>query len=96
MLFRMILIAAAHTVLVDLLRLSNWVGGTIAVVVSAMAFALYHQQAGAGAVGGSGFGWVLPYFVAGLYFGGLYLARGFGLVVAVHFLYDVVALLVSG
>jgi len=26
----------------------------------------------------------------------LYLARGFGLVVAVHFLYDVVALLVSG
>lgn len=92
MLFRMILIAAAHTLLVDVLRLSDWFGGAIAVVVSAVAFALYHQQSGAG----GGLGWVLPYFVAGVYFGGLYLGRGFGLVVAVHFLYDVVALLVSG
>jgi len=90
--FRMILIAAAHTLLVDVLRLSNRTGGVIAVLVSAIAFALYHQQAGAG----GGLAWALPYLVAGLYFGVLYLARGFGLVVVVHFLYDVVALLVSG
>lgn len=92
LLFRMILIAAAHTVLVDVLRLSQWTGGVVAVVVSALAFALYHQQAGPGV----GWIWALPYLVAGLYFGALYLARGFGLVVAVHFFYDVVALLVSG
>lgn len=90
--FRMILIAAAHTLFVDVLRLSNWTGGAVAVLVSALGFALYHQQS----VSGVGLAWALPYFVAGAFFGVLYLARGFGLVVAVHFLYDVVALLVSG
>jgi membrane protease YdiL (CAAX protease family) len=93
LLFRMILIAAAHTVVVDLLRLSSRAGGVIAVGVSAVAFAAYHQVS---AGGGVGLGWAVPYLAAGIYFGVLYLARGFGLVVAVHFLYDVVALLASG
>lgn len=92
LLFRMIAIAAVHALLVDIMRLSDWAGGAIAVAVSAGAFALYHVQAGGPEVGLAG---LVPYFVAGLYFGGLYLGRGFGLVVAVHFLYDVVALLVS-
>lgn len=92
LLFRMIAIAAIHAVLVDIMRLSGWVGGVIAVTVSAGAFAIYHAQSGGG---GTSLAWLVPYFVAGLYFGGLYLARGFGLVVAVHFLYDTVALLVS-
>lgn len=92
LLFRMIAIAAIHAVLVDVMRLSNWAGGVVAVVVSAGAFALYHVHTGGPAVG---LAWLVPYFVAGLYFGGLYLARGFGLVVAVHFLYDVVALMAS-
>ncbi|MCC7388783.1 MAG: CPBP family intramembrane metalloprotease [Phycisphaerales bacterium] len=93
LLFRMIAIAAIHAVLVDIMRLSGWAGGVIAVTVSAGAFAVYHSQSGGPAMGLSS---LVPYFVAGLYFGGLYLARGFGLVVAVHFLYDVVALMVSG
>ncbi len=94
LLFRMIAIAAVHALLVDIMRLPNRFGGGMAIVVSAVAFALYHNQAG-----GSEIGWAgafVPYFVAGLYFGLLYVVRGFGLVVAVHFLYDVVALLVSG
>ena len=132
LLFRMIGIAAVHAVLVDVMRLSNRVGGTVAVAVSAGAFALYHIRAGGPAVGlwgrvvvwglatggggpGAGAGaaapfalyhiraggpavglwWLLPYFVAGVYFGVLYLTRGFGLVVGVHFLYDVVALLAA-
>ena len=93
LLFRMIGIAAVHAVLVDLMRLSNRVGGTVAVVVSAGAFAIYHFQSGQPS---NGWPELVPYFVAGLYFGGLYLMRGFGLVVAVHFVYDVVALLASG
>ena len=35
-----------------------------------------------------------PFFLlAGLYFGGVYVWRGFGIVVAVHAIYDLVALL---
>lgn len=94
LLFRMIAIAAIHAVLVDILRLPSWVGGGIAIVVSAAAFALYHNQAGGGGIRGAEA--LVPYFVAGVYFGVLYVVRGFGLVVGVHFLYDVVALLVSG
>ena len=92
LLLRMIGIAAVQGVCVDVLRLSNRVGGTVAVAVSAGAFALYHIRAGGPAVG---LWWLLPYFVAGVYFGVLYLTRGFGLVVGVHFLYDVVALLAA-
>lgn len=92
LLFRMIAIAAAHALLVDVMRLPSWVGGAIAIVLSAGAFAVYHSQVGSSA----GLSALAPYFVAGVYFGVLYLVRGFGLVVAVHFLYDVLALLVSG
>jgi membrane protease YdiL (CAAX protease family) len=91
LLFRMIAIAAVHALLVDVMRLPNWIGGGMAIAVSAAAFAMYHSQAG-----GGGLAALAPYFVAGVYFGVLYLLRGFGLVVAVHFLYDVLALLVSG
>jgi membrane protease YdiL (CAAX protease family) len=93
LLFRMIAITALHAVLVDVLRLSDRVGGAIAVVVSAGAFAAYHLPPGGTGVG---LGWLSPYFVAGVYFGALYLVRGFGLVVGVHFLYDVVVLLRFG
>lgn len=92
LLFRMIVIAAAHAVLVDVVRLPDRIGGLVAVVVSAAAFALYHRVPLAGspqAVGVLAF-----YFLAGLYFGTLYLLRGFGIVVAVHMLYDILALVV--
>lgn len=94
LLFRMIAIAAIHALLVDIMRLSSWVGGVVAIFISAAAFALYHNQTGSSGI--SGIWSLMPYFVAGVYFGLLYVVRGFGLVVAVHFLYDVVALLLSG
>ncbi len=82
LLFRMLLIAVLHTLLVDVVKLSPTVGGTIAVAISAGAFTLYHPVAGLG----SG----VFYFLAGLYFGGIYLLRGFGIVVGVHAIYDII------
>ena len=61
----------------------------IAVLVSAAAFALYHDPAGAGSVAWSA---MTFYFLAGLFFGGVYVWRGFDIVVAVHALYDIVVL----
>jgi len=90
LIFRLILIAATHALLVDVFGLRDTLGKGIAVVGSAVAFALYHdvslvtRDAPRAAF----------YFVAGLYFGGLYLLRGFGIVVGAHALYDTMVLLV--
>lgn len=88
LLFRMILIAAVHFVLVDALRLSEGAGQVGAVLVSAVAFALYHDLSGSDLSAR-----FAAYFAAGVFFGALYLGRGFGLVVATHALYDVAVLL---
>jgi hypothetical protein len=94
LLFRMILIAAVHLIAVDLIDLKDMHGKVLAVAVSAIAFALYHQ-------GVIGAGWsvnvplLLAYCVAGAYFGTLFLWRGFGIVVGVHAAYDIVVLLLG-
>lgn len=87
LLFRMMFIAAIHTLLVDVGKASHRLGAGIALFVSSLAFALYHpwrDLPGALATQRLAF-----YFVAGLYFGAIYLIRGFGIVVAVHAFYDV-------
>jgi len=90
LLFRMVLIAIVHSLAVDLVGLSQKAGNIAAVVISAAAFALYHDvSAGDGTMD---LRLLLFLFLAGLYFGGMYLARGFGIVVAVHILYDVIVL----
>jgi len=92
LLFRLIFISAVHFVLVDLFRLNNALGFVLAALVSSLAFAFYHDVGGHGA----GVNWRLVTFftAAGLYFSTLYIARGFGVAVATHALYDIVALLV--
>ncbi len=86
--FRMMLIAILHTLLVDLLHLRHSVGLAIAIAISAIAFTWYHPlRTPQGAVS---LARILFYFLAGLYFGVLYVVRGFGIVVGVHALYDVV------
>lgn len=89
--FRMMLIAALHLLLVDILKASNAVGFAIAVVVSAAAFTWYHDLSGVN--GELSMQRLLFYFSAGLYFGTVYALRGFGIVVAVHAIYDVVTIL---
>jgi hypothetical protein len=91
-LFRLIGIALLHFLLKDLLQAREVVASSIAVAGAAVAFALYHDVS------------ALPrgeqlvatsfYFVAGVYFGTIYLTRGFGIVVAAHAIYDVLALVV--
>ena len=87
LLFRMMLIAILHTLLVDVGKLPSPLGAGIAVVVSAAAFTAYHplnDDAGVLSLRRVGF-----YFLAGLYFGVVYVVRGFGIVVATHAFYDV-------
>jgi membrane protease YdiL (CAAX protease family) len=89
LLFRMIGIAALHLVLVDLVRLPDRWGTIVAVIISAAAFVVYHD------VGVSGQFDVLraaALMCAGVYFGVVYLTRGFAVVVGVHALYDIFVL----
>src|SRR5690606_28441143 len=90
LLFRMIAIAALHLVFVDLARLSESMGRVLAVGLSAAAFAVYHDLSSSG--GALDPARVLFFLCAGVYFGAIYLWRGFGIVVAVHALYDVLVL----
>ncbi len=85
LLFRMLLIAVVHTLLVDLARLPAGAGGAMAVSLSAAAFCWYHLP---GDLGSGVF-----YFLAGLYFGTVFLWRGFGIVAGVHAVYDVIVVL---
>jgi hypothetical protein len=85
-------IAAVHTILVDLLHLRDRVGVVTGVGLAALAFAAYHDPIGSdGSVQ-----WVraAQLSIAGAYFGGIYLSRGFGIVVTVHALYDIFVLVV--
>lgn len=91
LLFRMLGIALLHFVLADLLGLRPKPAGALAVFGSAVAFAVYHLGPG------ESIQWAvfIFQFLAGLYFGAIYVWRGFGIVVAVHALYDVVALVLQ-
>ena len=89
MLFRLIGLAVLHFILADLIALPQKWASILAVVLSALAFAAYHQP-------------VLPrdwaktifYILSGIYFGTVYVLRGFGIVVGTHALYDVLVLAV--
>lgn len=91
MLFRMVGIALFHLILVDLIGLGSRKGTVLSVLAAAVAFAAYHDV-GFGA--GTGVKWAdAAFFIfAGLYFGFVYVWRGFGVVVGVHVLYDLAVL----
>ena len=90
LLFRMALIALLHTLLVDLGKLSSAKGSGIAIAVSAVAFTVYHPLVDPhDATGGVSVRRVAFYFLAGLYFGAVFVRRGFGIVVGTHALYDI-------
>ena len=83
LLFRLVAIALVHLLVADLLGAPARVADVIAVLTAAVAFALYHEDA-------TNF---LFYTTAGVFFGGLFIARGLGIVVATHAIYDLVVLL---
>ncbi|MDX2132371.1 MAG: CPBP family intramembrane glutamic endopeptidase [Planctomycetota bacterium] len=91
LLFRLLLITGMHFLLVDVFRIPERAALVSAGVASAVAFTLYHNiRAPSGALD---LRLVLFYGVAGAYFAGLFITRGFGIVVATHAVYDIVALL---
>lgn len=84
--FRLVAIAAIHAITKDLLSLPEEVCVITAVVVSSLGFAMVHF------IGDHNLFTMtkmLFYTVAGVYFAAIYITRGFGIVVAVHALYDV-------
>ena len=86
LLFRLVAIAAIHAVTKDLLSLPEEVCIIASVGISSLGFALVHFL---GAHNPFTMTKMLFYTVAGVYFAAIYLTRGFGIVVAVHALYDV-------
>jgi hypothetical protein len=88
LLFRLIAIALLHLLLADLLALPEHVSAGGAVLVSAVAFALYHFRF----TDEDPFhlGRFVFYTTAGIYFAGVYVLRGFGIVVATHAVFDII------
>jgi membrane protease YdiL (CAAX protease family) len=83
LLFRLVAIGFLHLLLADALGVPGRWADVLAIAGAALAFALYHEDHAN----------VVFYTLAGLYFGGLFIFRGFGVAVAVHAIYDLVALL---
>lgn len=93
MLFRMVGIALFHLILVDLIGLGQKRGTFLAVLLAACAFAFYHDvTVGHAAMASVRWADAGFYIFAGAYFGLIYVWRGFGVVVAVHALYDLAVL----
>jgi len=96
LLFRLILIAGLHFVLKDLFRISEGTTYVIAAFLSAIAFTFYHNIQHPGGGGGADLRLLAVYMIAGLYFAVLFILRGFGICVATHATYDVIALSLLG
>ncbi len=86
--FRMLLIAMIHTILVDVGRASHAVGAGVAIAVSAAVFTWYHPLQGADGL--LSIRRVLFFAIAGVYFGLLFVFRGFGIAVGAHAAYDAI------
>ena len=91
LLFRMILIEAVHLIAADLFRIGERRSRIAAVVVSAIAFAAYHDLAAPG--GGIDAATAAFMLIAGIYFGLLYLWR---IVVGANAVYDLIVLVAIG
>ena len=94
LLFRVLIITAAHFLVVDMLRQASGVGYVIGGLVSAIAFALYHRNI-AMPGGGVHLGLMAFYSLAGVYFSVLFVTRGFGIAAMTHAMYDIVVLVIQ-
>lgn len=91
LLFRLVLITVLHIALSDVMGMKGAMASVLAVAGSAVAFALYHDTTLLDFTRPA----QLAFYVgAGVFFGALFLARGFGIVVGTHAIYDVLALVV--
>ncbi len=91
LLFRLIAIALLHLLLVDVLAMPERLGAGLSIGLSALAFALYHFPS----LEAFDLARCLFYTAAGIYFAGVYVLRGFGIVVGCHAMYDVLVVIVD-
>lgn len=89
--FRMIIIALVHMLLVDFGKMKSTQGAVIALVISAIAFTFYHDVSVGGVVQPQR---IAFYFVSGLFFASVYVMRGFGVVVGTHAAYDALVIVI--
>lgn len=84
--FRLIAFTLLSFLLLDLFKLPKWIGVLGIVVISSVLFSLYHY------LGIELFQWRTFIFrlMAGIYFGVVFLYRGFGITAGAHVAYDVV------
>ena len=88
--FRLIVLTILTLLVKDLLQCPGRFGTLLVVLISALMFSGYHY------LGPEPFHWRTFAFrtLAGIYFGMLFLARGFGVTAATHAAYDILVLLV--
>ncbi|HUB26046.1 MAG TPA: CPBP family intramembrane glutamic endopeptidase [Tepidisphaeraceae bacterium] len=87
MIFRLILITLLNILLVDMLKIPKIRAAILMVVISAVAFSFYHY------LGAERFSWRTCLFrtAAGIYFGAIFICRGFGVTAGCHAIYDCIA-----
>lgn len=95
MLFRLIMMTMIHFLIVDTLGFAKSTGAAVALVVSSIAFALYHDQINTPS-GSLNLRLAAFYLLSGLYFGLLFLWRGLGIAIGTHLVYDLIVLLLIG
>lgn len=93
MLFRLVLITMIHFLISDVFGFSETKGFVVGLIVSSIAFAWHHDQIFM-LDGSINFRMAFFYFMAGMYFGILFLMRGLGIAVGVHLLYDLLVLVI--
>ncbi len=89
--FRMIIIALVHMVLVDFGKMKSGPGAIIALLVSAVAFTFYHDVKIEGVIQPD---LVAFFLLSGLFFASVYVVRGFGAAVGAHAMYDVLVIVI--
>jgi hypothetical protein len=90
--FRLIGMTALHVLFFDILRIKRTWAMLLMVLVSSLAFSFYHY------LGPEQFVWKTCLFrtVAGIYFGTIFLCRGFGVTAGSHAAYDMILCAVTG
>jgi Type II CAAX prenyl endopeptidase Rce1-like len=86
LIFRLIGLTLLHLLLVDILRMRPKPAAVLMVFLSGIMFSLYHY------LGSESFAWRSCVFrtVAGMYFGAIFLCRGFGITAGSHAAYDLI------
>mgnify|MGYP003125573017 CR=1 FL=1 len=92
MLFRLVMITILHFLVTDVMGFKDKTGKVFAVVCSAAAFAWFHNAIHT--TTGLDIRLALFLTLAGVYFGVLFLARGLGIAVGVHLIYDLLAIVI--